>query len=57
MDEVHPYYSDKHWTGYKHYLLFFHDEIFEIIAQDYKIEVFNSTFKEIAFELAKRLNS
>ncbi|HET9277850.1 MAG TPA: hypothetical protein VFN95_06675 [Flavitalea sp.] len=54
---VHPRYSDKHWIDYKHFLLFFHDEIFEIIAKDYKIEVINSTFKEVALEVAKRLNS
>lgn len=57
IHKVHPYYSDKHWADYKHYLLFFHDEIFEIIALDYEIEVFNSTFTDIAVEIAKRLNA
>lgn len=57
IHKVHPYYSDKHWTNYKHFLLFFHDEIFEIIAEGYKIETYRSTFRDIAIEIVKRLNS
>jgi hypothetical protein len=57
IHKVHPYYSDKHWENYKHYLLFFHDDIFEIIAEGYEIEIFNSTFRELTIEIAKRLNS
>ena len=57
IHKVHPYYSVKHWMNDKHFLLFFHDEIFEIIAENYEIEVFNSTFTDIAIEIAKRLNS
>ncbi len=57
IHKIHPYFSDKHWVDYKHFFLFFHDEIFEIIAKDFKIEVINSTFKNVAVELAKRLNS
>ena len=57
IHKVHHRYSDKHWINYKHFLLFFHDEIFEIIAEGYKIEVTNSTFNNVALEVAKRLNS
>jgi hypothetical protein len=57
IHKAHPYYSDTRWTNRKHFLLFFHDEIFEIIAEDYKIEVFNSTFHDLAIEIASRLNS
>ena len=57
IHKVHPRYSDKHWIGSKHFLLFFHDEIFEIIAEGYDIEVINSTFENAAVEIAKRLNS
>lgn len=57
IHKVHAYYSEKHWVDYKHFLLFFHDEIFEIIAKDYKIDLVKSTFKNVAIEVAKRLNS
>src|ERR1700736_434013 len=32
IHKVHPYYSESRWSKYIHYLFFFHDEIFEIIA-------------------------
>ena len=57
MHKVHPCYSNKHWDNYKHFLLFFHDEIFEVIAEGYKIETYKTTFKDVGIEIAKRLNS
>ena len=57
IHKVHHRYSDRDWIDYKHYLLFFHDEIFEILfSGDYKIETFNSTMQDLAIEVAKRLN-
>jgi hypothetical protein len=55
IHKVHPRYSDKHWTDHKHYLLFFHDEIFEVIAKDYTIERTNFSLEEAATEIVKRL--
>jgi hypothetical protein len=57
IHKVHPRYSEEHWKDHKHFLLFFHDEIFEVIfSGDYKIEKLNSTMSEIAVEVARRLN-
>jgi hypothetical protein len=36
---------------------FFSSMTFEIISEDYNMEVINSTFQEVASEVAKRLNS
>jgi hypothetical protein len=57
IHKVHPRYSSKKWEGYKHYLFFFHDEIFEIITTDYKIERVELPLKELAIDIAIRLNS
>jgi hypothetical protein len=57
IHKVHACYSDKQWINNKHFLLFFHDEIFEIIAENYEIEIINSTFRDVAIDIAKRLNS
>jgi hypothetical protein len=57
IHKAHPYYSELRWLKYSHYLLFFHDNMFEIIAHDHKIEVFKSTFTDLCIEVAKRLNS
>lgn len=57
MHMVHPRFSESHWTNYKHYLLFFKDEIFEIIAHNHKIEIFKGTVTDLSVEVVKRLNS
>lgn len=57
IHKVHPYFNENMWKDKKHFLLFFHDEMFEIIAQDFKIETFNMTFLDLATEAIKRINS
>ena len=56
IHKVHPYYNEKSWIDFKHYVLLFHDEIFEVVAKDYKIETFTTTFEALAIEIAKRMN-
>jgi hypothetical protein len=56
INKVHPYYNENRWKDRKHFTLLFHDEIFEIIATDYKIETFKTTFGQLASEVAKRMN-
>ncbi len=56
INRVHAYYNEERWKTKKHYSLLFHDEIFEVIATEYKIEIFNSTFEQLAIEVAKRMN-
>lgn len=56
INKVHPYYNEDSWKDEKHFTLLFHDEIFEVIAKDYKIETFIMTFEELATEVVKRMN-
>lgn len=56
IHKVHPYYNENSWQGKKHFLLLFHDEMFEVIANGFKIERIDSTFKNLAMEVAKRMN-
>jgi hypothetical protein len=56
INKVHPYYNEEIWKDRKHFALLFHDEIFEVIATDYKIETFKTTFVELAIEVVKRMN-
>lgn len=56
INKVHPYYNEDSWKDRKHFALLFHDEIFEVIAIDYKVETFKSTFGQLATEVAKRMN-
>lgn len=54
--QVHPGYRDRNWVDYKHYLLFFHDEILEVVAKGHKIEKTDLTPSEAANEIIKRMN-
>ena len=56
INKVHPYYDEDRWKDQKHLALLFHDEIFEVIATDYKIEIFRTTFKQLGTEVAIRMN-
>ena len=56
INKVHSRYNEEAWKDERHYALLFHDEIFEIIATDYKIETFNTTFGQLAAQVAKRMN-
>ena len=37
IDKVHPRHNREKWKMYKHYILTFHDNMFECIAQDFEI--------------------
>lgn len=43
MEKVHPYYDSKKWELYKHYILTFHDNMFECVAEDFEIREENSS--------------
>lgn len=55
IHRVHPYYLEGRWDKRKHYLLFFHDEIFECVAEGYSIEKRTATLEEISIEITKKL--
>ena len=38
IDRFHPYYDGRKWKKYKHYIITFHDNMFECIAQDFSLE-------------------
>ena len=38
MNSVHPYHKEEQFTKYEHFIFFFHDTCFEIVAEGYSIE-------------------
>ncbi|MBI1306932.1 MAG: hypothetical protein GC181_10040 [Bacteroidetes bacterium] len=56
IHRVHPYYEEDRWKDRKHFALLFHDEILEVIATDYTVETFITTFKQLAAEVVIRMN-
>ncbi|TGK82578.1 hypothetical protein EHQ24_15175 [Leptospira noumeaensis] len=57
IHKIHPEFSEKRWENYNHYFFFFHDDMFEIIASDYKIETHKTTFLNLSKNICDRLNS
>ena len=52
IEKVHPHYNPKKWELYRHYILTFHDNMFECIAQDFEIREENvSIYNQVAVML------
>lgn len=45
---VHPYYKPERWSLYKHYIVTFHDNMFECVAQEFVMELQNKTLNSQA---------
>ena len=37
IEKVHEYYDPEKWENYKHYILTFHDNMFECIAREFEL--------------------
>lgn len=37
INKVHPYHNSERWKHYKHFILTFHDDMFECVAVDFQI--------------------
>lgn len=55
INSVHRYYKAERWKKINHYLLLFHDEMFECLAEGFKIETVRDTFKHVLKESNNRL--
>lgn len=56
IHKVHPGYDATRWTHLNHYILLFKDNIMEVIAKDYTIEVFETSYHDLSLEVIKRMN-
>lgn len=41
IEKVHPGYRIEKWEGYKHYILTFHDNMFECVAENFEVKESN----------------
>lgn len=46
MNKVHPYHKDSLFDGYKHYILSFHDSVFECICTEFELIVSKGTLMD-----------
>lgn len=53
IEKVHPQYNPKKWEMYRHYILTFHDNMFECIAQGFEIREENISLYDKVVVLLK----
>ena len=56
IHSVHPGYDPKRREDLRHFMLLFHDELLEVIARTFTVEVFRASMKSMAIEVVKRMN-
>ena len=56
INSVHSLYNPSKWKTLKHYLLLFHDETFECLAQDFKVEVMTESMGQAVKMVTERLH-
>lgn len=56
INSVHSLYNPNIWKTLKHYLLLFHDETFECLAQDFKVEVVTESMGQAVKMVTERLH-
>jgi hypothetical protein len=57
IHSVHPAYDPARWKDLKHYLLCFHDDMFECIARSHTVEKTSASWTEIVQKAMKTLGS
>ena len=50
INSVHPRHSEELFTSYRHFVLTFHDSMFECIASDYQVSFSTRSMGEIISE-------
>ncbi|MFC4777307.1 hypothetical protein ACFO9Q_10985 [Paenibacillus sp. GCM10023252] len=56
INSVHDYYNPEPWRDRIHYLLLFHDELFECIADGYETSVYRESFKTVLSKVLNKMN-
>jgi hypothetical protein len=55
INSVHLLHNPSNWTDVKHYMLLFHDDMFECLARGFKVEVFRARFTQVLQIATERL--
>ena len=56
IHKIHPGYNPFRWTQLNHYVLLFKDQIMEVIAKNYTIEIFETSYNDLSIEVIRRMN-
>ena len=53
MNRVHPYHKDEHFSEYKHFIYFFHDNCFEVVCKSYTYDIMATNIKEAVINIIR----
>ncbi|ULO08532.1 hypothetical protein H1230_06915 [Paenibacillus sp. 19GGS1-52] len=56
INSIHDYYKPERWKDRIHYLLLFHDELFECIADGYEITMYKESIESVLFKVLSEMN-
>jgi hypothetical protein len=57
IEKVHPYYDSAKWKMYKHYIITFHDNMFECVAQGFEIREENASLYNQVSNMLRELSA
>ncbi|MDQ6479990.1 hypothetical protein [Dyadobacter sp. LHD-138] len=57
IEKSHQYYNPNKWKDYKHYILTFHDNMFECVAKKFKVRIENLSIYDQANKLLSELST
>lgn len=57
IDSAHPYHTTSKWKEYKHYVLTFHDNMFECVAKGFELREENSTLYNEASRVLNEISA
>jgi hypothetical protein len=57
INRVHRQYRASMWRDCKHFIFWFHDSVFECIAESFTVEVYRMPIRELLHKMAERLIS
>ncbi|HTE26444.1 hypothetical protein [Flavitalea sp.] len=56
IHKIHPSYNPFRWKQLNHYVLLFKDQLMEVIAKHYTIEVYKASYHDLSLEIIRRMN-
>ncbi len=56
IHKIHHSYNPFRWTQLNHYVLLFKDQMMEVIAKDYIIEIFEASYHDLSLEVVRHMN-
>jgi hypothetical protein len=55
INSVHPLYQPEMWRDLRHFIFWFHDSVFECVAESFKVEICRIPMRDLLHQMVERL--